>query len=147
MQRTNTFLLLLLVAPLSLLGHRGWAHIILGGAGAGCAPPPPPPPPKDAEGIAARTRALVAAFEREEAAKAAAFYKEHVLLRIEAHLAALPKMLASGALEPGLAPMVLVDWPANGTMTMRREVCARLKEQGFVCSEATNRALDLFIVW
>jgi hypothetical protein len=117
----------------------------MGGGGAGCAPSPPPP--KDAEGIAARTRALVAAFEREEAAKAAAFYKEHVLLRIEAHLAALPKMLASGALEPGLAPMVLVDWPANGTMTMRREVCARLKEQGFVCSEATNRALDLFIVW
>jgi hypothetical protein len=119
----------------------------LGFHGAWYPSPCPSPPPKDAEAIAARTRAIVAAFEREEGAKAAAFYKEHIVPRLEEHLAALSRMLAAGALEPILANTLLVDWPANGTKTMRREVCARLKEQGFECIEGTNRALDLFIVW
>jgi hypothetical protein len=109
--------------------------------------PCPAPPPKGAEAIAARTRALLAAFKQEEAAKATAFYKEVVLPHVEAHLTALPAMLAAGALEPDLASTVLVDWPANGTKTMRREVCTLLKAEGFECSEAINAALDLFIAW
>jgi hypothetical protein len=108
---------------------------------------PAPAPPKDAESIAARTRAIIDVFEKEEAAKSAAFYKDRILPQIEGHLAALPRMLISGALEPGLAPTVLVDWPQNGTRTMRQKVCALLQDQGFECSEGTNTAMDLFIFW
>jgi hypothetical protein len=106
-----------------------------------------PAPCNHAEDVAARTRVLIDTFEREEAAKAGAFYDAVILPQIEAHLVALPRMLTTGALEPGIASMILVDWPKNGTRTMRKKVCALLKDQGFECSEATNTARDLFVFW
>jgi len=106
-----------------------------------------PAPCNDAEDVVARTRVLIETFEREEAAKAAAFYETVILPHVEAHLVALPRMLTTGALEPGIASMILIDWPQNGTRTMRKKVCDILQDQGFECSEGTNAAQDLVIFW
>jgi hypothetical protein len=104
-------------------------------------------PVNDAESIAARTRAIVAAFEREEEAEAPVFYKDVILPKIEAHLAALPDMLAVGALNPDAVSTVLVPWPKDKTRTLRKKVCALIQQRGFECIEPTNAALDLFVTW
>lgn len=154
------FLCLFVFAHASAASYRSTISIVP----VGNEPPPPPPPsqcfevtfhgalvpaPCYAEKVAARTRAIVDDFHRAVVAKVNAFYRDVIVPNIEAHLAALPEMLASGALTPGLAYSTLVDWPNNATYTPRTRdnVCALLKDKGFECSGTTNAAGDLFISW
>lgn len=107
------------------------------------------PAPCYVDTVMQRTHAILDAFAQQQDATAQHFYETAIVPHIEAHLAALPEMLASGALTPGLAYSTLVDWPNNATYTPRTRdnVCALLKDKGFECSGTTNAAGDLFISW
>ena len=106
------------------------------------------PRPKDADVITSRTRAILAAFEETEATKAAAFYKDVVLARVEEHLAALPSLLASGELtRPERASELCIKWPSNATYTMRKKVREIVREAGFWFDPETLNEHDLDIVW
>lgn len=93
--------------------------------------PTPPPPPKDAEGIASRTRIAVAAYEREEADKAAAFYTDKILPLLDAHLAGLPDRLRAGNVDALSAHELTVAWPVGTSKAMRKAVVDLLQRQGF----------------
>lgn len=103
--------------------------------------PCPPPPPTDAEVIARRTRNVVAAYEREEADKAAAYYSENILPLIEAHLAALPDRLRSGNLDGLAARELTVAWPVGTSKPMRNAVMDLLQKQGFITLANENLLL------